>query len=648
MLENGYNIPINKALIDRFKLWIEQKEKCIYTGAKIEFKDLLNRNSELNIDHIIPQSIILDDTLSNKVLTFTNVNAVKTDRIPMQCLDLLIHNGCSYNVKQYKDNIKKLGLSKKKTQYLLLDELSDDVVDGFVSRNINDTRYITRYITNYLKSAFDESGLNIEVNAIKGSVTSTYRKKWLTKYDTKKGLVPSIYALDEKGRNLHYYHHAIDACILANIKKEYIVLSGFIDTILNINRDKRLTQTNKTIEINKITEKAVKTMTEHYHMSEDYVRKVIKYNRIPSVCKNLYEEIPLRVPLEFIFKEDTSLYEFINDKKKYRKLMHYVKELKLNSENHELFDNEIAKEFNELIKHFELPCHIDLENNSYYEKELCININDSKLFKSNGFKEKELKDYLENIKMVDSKTYKDNCLMYYKDNLLDNDFINNINIQYIQFMKERKFSGRMVGSDVPVSLDKALEETNKALNKRNKGCGKIINNFIEFEDYLNDPYNIKPAVNYYIKWNNKGNNNYSIYNAQKYYCAEQYSSTDGHVYIRGIRYFDILNKNGHLYLKKPLPEGYQHICYLFTNDCISVFNKSGKLKSNGFGFYKSIDSANQNTVIMRLFNNKKISNSDVILKLNDSFIKKYELDCFGHIEGEIKCGDQSLFTIEKQ
>lgn len=253
-------------------MWKEQKERDIYTNAPIAFSSLLNRSGELQVDHIIPQSIVLDDTLNNKVLTYSHINAQKGNRLPIQCLNELSHNDYSLTEKEYKENVKKLKVSKKKEKYLLLEELNDDIINIFVSRNINDTRYICRYIVNYLKVAFAGK---IEINAIKGSLTNTYRKKWLTQYDYEKGIIPSVYALEDKGRDLHYYHHAVDAIIIANLDRKYIVLGSIIEFIRSVRSDKTIESNKKSEEIDRLINNAVKTM-KHYGFNEEYTKQLIR------------------------------------------------------------------------------------------------------------------------------------------------------------------------------------------------------------------------------------------------------------------------------------------------------------------------------------------------------------------------------------
>lgn len=636
---NGYEkYTINSSLIQKYRLWKEQKERDIYTNAPIAFSSLLNRSGELQVDHIIPQSIVLDDTLNNKVLTYSHINAQKGNRLPIQCLNELSHNDYSLTEKEYKENVKKLKVSKKKEKYLLLEELNDDIINIFVSRNINDTRYICRYIVNYLKVAFAGK---IEINAIKGSLTNTYRKKWLTQYDYEKGIIPSVYALEDKGRDLHYYHHAVDAIIIANLDRKYIVLGSIIESIRSVRSDKTIESNKKSEEIDRLINNAVKTM-KHYGFNEEYTKQLIRKDSLPSVCKNLYREVEVRIPLKFNFKDINSKYLYAYaDKNKYKRLNYLYFEIKNQISNNEIIKNDLLKEFNEICELLNVP--YEVRNNKF--QNIGKDTEKSETIDLKKFKPK-LADYLSDIQMISKEEYKQVCKEYYVDEELE--FINNIDIQYIQFVKERKFRGNVVSSDVAKSLDEALKETNKDLKK--KGLSEI-NNIYQLEEYLNDPMTIKPNPSYFIKWNDKEHLNYTIYMTRSYYCTEVYEDNIGETHLRGIRFLDLYKSKGKLILKKPLPKNFKHICYLFKNDYIEILDRNKNTKKDGFGAYRGVEYLTVDRLKIRTYSNKKIINQN---KPKDRYcsvksiqdVIKLEQDKFGHIIGKEKCGDQSLFITK--
>ena len=63
-----------KELVTKIRLWYQQDGRCIYTGKVISIEDLTNNPNMFEIDHIIPKSISLDDSLNNKVLVYSYAN----------------------------------------------------------------------------------------------------------------------------------------------------------------------------------------------------------------------------------------------------------------------------------------------------------------------------------------------------------------------------------------------------------------------------------------------------------------------------------------------------------------------------------------------------------------------------------------------
>ena len=73
-LKQEYNIELtdeyfrkHKGLELQLKLWVEQEEKCPYSGKHININDLLYHHDMFEVDHIIPLSISYDDGRNNKV-----------------------------------------------------------------------------------------------------------------------------------------------------------------------------------------------------------------------------------------------------------------------------------------------------------------------------------------------------------------------------------------------------------------------------------------------------------------------------------------------------------------------------------------------------------------------------------------------------
>lgn len=633
--KENLTVNVNSKMMERYKLYLSQNKHCIYTNTPLTMMDVIY-GTNVQVDHIIPQSKVLDDTLNNKVLVLRDVNSIKNNRLPLEAFDeMQINVDTNYTKKDYLKECLHLlknktnPISKKKYQYLTLKKLDDETVEGFISRNINDTRYITRYIANYLKTAFKESDKtkNIDVVTIKGAVTSRFRKRWLTTYD-EYGYHPTIYSLEDKGRDLYYYHHAIDAIILANIDKRYITLANAYDTIRLIKIDRNLSKEQKQRDIDTVIKNTVKSMSKYHGFSEDYIRSLMSKNHIPSICKNLSDEVQVRIPLKFNTDYDNLGYRFTDDQYHYKKLCIAFKEAQNGIKEKEILEKELIERFNNEAQI--LNANIRLTINGFESSE---HLNSSKKGEKviNDIRP-ELKNYIKSIDILTQEEYTKRCLEYYNDS----EFAKQLKIPFVCFKINKRFRGKMQGSENAISLSEVLKKTK-------------LKSFEEFESYLKSEKGIKSP--YYIKYNKNtlGKDNYTIYEANSYYCAEIYINSKNKPQLRGIRYVDIRKEDGKLVLLKPLPNSCKHITYLFHNEYIAIYKDSNykKLKNNGLGAYRSIKSVNANKIIIRLFSNQNLNNNDVVIT-SSIFIKKYSLDVFGHINGEIKCGDQSLFTIKKR
>ena len=211
--EIGIKHPTGKDIL-KYRLWKEQDEHCIYSGRKITISDLRDDNM-LDIDHIIPYSISFDDSISNKVLVFASENRQKGNRLPFQYLG---GNKEKWNtLEKFAEDLKSKGQYRKYFN-LLKRELTEEEMQEFKERNLNDTKYISRLLFNYIRNSleFSTSGRKKRVYAVNGRVTAYIRKRW--------GL--------SKVREAGDKHHAVDASVVA------CVSDGMINRISNYMKKK--------------------------------------------------------------------------------------------------------------------------------------------------------------------------------------------------------------------------------------------------------------------------------------------------------------------------------------------------------------------------------------------------------------------------
>ena len=187
---------------DRLFLYYLQNGKDMYTGEALD----INQLSSYDIDHIIPQAFIKDDSLDNRVLTSSKENRGKTDNVP------------SLEVVQKRKAFWQQLLDSKLISYRKFNNLTkaerggldrEDKV-GFIRRQLVETRQITKHVAQILDARFntevtekDNKKRNVKIITLKSNLVSSFRKEF------------ELY----KVREINDYHHAHDAYLNAVVAK---------------------------------------------------------------------------------------------------------------------------------------------------------------------------------------------------------------------------------------------------------------------------------------------------------------------------------------------------------------------------------------------------------------------------------------------
>lgn len=269
--------------IERYKLYCQQEGKCLYSGEPLDLKRaLILNNHEYEVDHIVPYSLILDNTIHNKALVLGSENQSKRQQTPLMYLKgekreaFLARVEAAYRRKSHP-------ISQRKYQYLHLESIYGDkaaeVLKGWKSRNINDTRYITKYVVGLLKHHLAGSP---KVYGIRGHITSRFRKEWLNR-DT--------WGSEEKNRG-NYLNHAADAVIIANLTEAAAVLAMDYEKLRQVQRHFGGTES---MAYQRMLVGCVKQLSGYYHMDAELARARLQNTAaVPSVVPGLRQEVDLR------------------------------------------------------------------------------------------------------------------------------------------------------------------------------------------------------------------------------------------------------------------------------------------------------------------------------------------------------------------
>ncbi|HBY91686.1 MAG TPA: type II CRISPR RNA-guided endonuclease Cas9 [Streptococcus sp.] len=191
-------IDNNSLQNDRLYLYYLQNGKDMYTGDDLD----IDRLSNYDIDHIIPQAFLKDNSIDNKVLVSSASNRGKSDDVPS--LEV---------VKKRKtlwyQLLKSKLISQRKFDNLTKAErggLSPEDKAGFIQRQLVETRQITKHVARLLDEKFnnkkDENNRavrTVKIITLKSTLVSQFRKDF------------ELY----KVREINDFHHAHDAYLNA-------------------------------------------------------------------------------------------------------------------------------------------------------------------------------------------------------------------------------------------------------------------------------------------------------------------------------------------------------------------------------------------------------------------------------------------------
>ena len=226
-------------ITEKVFLYFIQLGKSLYSGEKLD----INRLNEYEVDHIMPQSLIKDDSIDNKALVLKEENQKKRDSL---ILPKEYRNKCT----KWWTHLRKCNLISAKKEFALTrKEYTKDQIEGFINRQLVETRQITKHVANILNNFYKKT----KIIYLHANLSHNYREKFeLYKY-----------------RELNDYHHAHDA---------------YLAVCLGIYQDKYI---NKNIDFNELKE-----LSKQLYKNEQY--KELKYGYVINSLDNNIRNVNIK------------------------------------------------------------------------------------------------------------------------------------------------------------------------------------------------------------------------------------------------------------------------------------------------------------------------------------------------------------------
>jgi len=240
--------------IQKYKLWLKQGYCSPYTGKIIPLSKLFT--TEYEIEHIIPQSRYFDNSMNNKVICESDVNSDKGNKTAYEYLEAKggsnIDGHELFDLTKYIQHCKQyFGRNNTKLNNLL----SEDIPEGFINRQMNDSRHISKFVkgilSNIVRENNEKEATSKNLISMPGAITSRLKHDWGLNDKWNEIIAPRFKRLNQitntenfghwdkninafrtevpddiiKGFNkkrIDHRHHALDAIVVACCTKDHI------------------------------------------------------------------------------------------------------------------------------------------------------------------------------------------------------------------------------------------------------------------------------------------------------------------------------------------------------------------------------------------------------------------------------------------
>ena len=183
----------------KLRLWDEQGpvngRVCPFTGRTLSVEMVLSDATE--IEHLLPYSRSLDDSMNNTVVAMRDANREKGNRTPFEAW--------GYDIGRYDSILSRASLLPREKQWRFNDDAIENwEKDGrFLERQLNENSYLSRVVREYLEAVVPPNRIWVTP----GRMTAMLRRRFGFN---------GILSEEDNGRKNRddHRHHLIDAAVI--------------------------------------------------------------------------------------------------------------------------------------------------------------------------------------------------------------------------------------------------------------------------------------------------------------------------------------------------------------------------------------------------------------------------------------------------
>lgn len=219
----------SRSRVQKYHLWLESNHSCFYCGKQVNAAEFLS-GADVEVEHIIPRSVLFDDSFSNKVCACRQCNQEKGNLTAMDYIKTKsqeVQDAYLRRVEEaYASKNEETHISKTKRDHLLW--TLNDIPQDFIDRQLRQSQYIAKKAVEILSETCRE------VNATSGIVTDFLRHLWgydEVLHDLNRPVFEKVGLTEMKDgherikgwtKRMDHRHHAIDALTIALTRQSYI------------------------------------------------------------------------------------------------------------------------------------------------------------------------------------------------------------------------------------------------------------------------------------------------------------------------------------------------------------------------------------------------------------------------------------------